>query len=40
MELRNQIPGAKPKTGADDGRVVFEVQPRAADGKPVPAKKN
>ena len=40
MEMRNQIPGAKPKTGLDDGRVVFEVQPRAADGKPSPAKKN
>ena len=40
MEMRNQIPGAKPKTGPDDGRVVFEVQPRAAEAKPAPAKKN
>lgn len=28
MELRSQVPGAKPKAGNDDGRVVFEIQPR------------
>lgn len=46
MELRNQIPGAKSTPGADDGRVVFKVQPRvqpgspSGDGKTPPAKAN
>lgn len=46
MEFRNQIPGTKPKGGVDDGRVVFEVQPRnlsetrPIDAKPAASKKN
>lgn len=46
MELRNQVPGAKPKPGADEGRVVFKVQPRsqtanpAGDGKKSTIKEN
>ena len=46
MELRNQSPGAKPKTGAEEGRVVFKVQPRSqtqsqpGDGKTSPRKTN
>ncbi len=46
MEFRNQIPGAKPKAGAESGRVTFEVQPRAqvesrtADPKSPASKKN
>lgn len=46
MEFRNQIPGAKPKSGVDDGRVIFEVQPRsqgelrASDAKSSANKKN
>ena len=31
MELRNQVPGGKPKTGTNEGRVVFEVTPRNKD---------
>lgn len=44
MELRNQIPGAKPKAGAEESRVTFKVQPRSqttsepSSGKPSPAK--
>ncbi len=33
MELRNRIPGANPKPGSEDGRVVFEVQPRSPSDK-------
>jgi lipopolysaccharide export system protein LptA len=46
MELRNQIPGAKPKAGTEEGRVVFKVQPRSqtqnqpADGKASARKAN
>ena len=46
MELRNQVPGAKPKAGPEEGRVVFVVQPRGqtgsqtGDGKTSPPKKN
>ena len=46
MELRNQVPGAKPKIGTEEGRVVFEVQPRtqndrrSGDSKPPSAKSN
>lgn len=46
MELRNQVPGAKPKPGTEEGRVVFEVQPRSqpesppGDGKAVSRKAN
>jgi len=46
MELRSQIPGVKPKTGTEEGRVVFEVQPRSqtqsrpGDAKPSPRKAN
>lgn len=46
MELRNQIPGAKPKAGTEEGRVVFVIQPRSqaekkpGDGKAAPAKAN
>ena len=46
MELRNQIPGAKPKAGADEGRVTFKILPRGqtpsvpGDGKPPAAKTN
>ncbi len=45
MELRNQIPGAKPTPGVDEGRVTFKVQPRtqsatpASDGITPPAAK-
>ena len=34
MELRNQIPGAKSTTGADEGRVVFKVLPRSQSVTP------
>ena len=34
MEIRNQIPGAKPKAGAEESRVVFKVQPRKPVGSP------
>ncbi|MEP7155443.1 MAG: lipopolysaccharide transport periplasmic protein LptA [Betaproteobacteria bacterium] len=38
MELRNQVPGLKPKPGAD-GRVTFEIQPRSqGEKKPGSAK--
>lgn len=46
MELRNQVPGAKPKPGSEEGRVVFEVQPRnqpegpPGDGKALSRKAN
>ena len=46
MELRNQVPGAKLKPGTEEGRVVFEVQPRnqpespAGDGKTLSRKAN
>jgi lipopolysaccharide export system protein LptA len=46
MELRNQVPGAKPTAATDQGRVMFEVQPRSktgsppGDGKLAPAKTN
>ena len=34
MELRNQIPGVKPKAGTEEGRVVFKVQPRSQTQSP------
>ncbi len=34
MELRNQVPGVKPKAGTEEGRVVFEIQPRSQAGNP------
>jgi lipopolysaccharide export system protein LptA len=46
MELRNQVPGSKPKTGTEEGRVVFEIQPRGqpqdppSDAKASPRKTN
>ena len=46
MELRNQVPGVKSKAGTDEGRVVFEVQPRSpsekrnGDSKLSPTKNN
>jgi len=46
MELRNQVPGVKPKAGSEEGRVVFEIQPRnqaanpPIDGKAPPRKAN
>lgn len=33
MELRNLVPGAKPKAGSEEGRVVFQVQPRSQAGR-------
>jgi len=33
MELRNQVPGAKARTGPNEGRVTFEVQPRGQGEK-------
>ena len=33
MELRNQVPGVKPKAGSEESRVVFEVQPRSQAGQ-------
>lgn len=33
MELRSQLPGAKPKAGPGEGRVTFEIQPRAQGEK-------
>jgi lipopolysaccharide export system protein LptA len=42
MELRNQVPGLKPNPAIEEGRVVFQVQPRSAagDGKTTPRKTN
>jgi lipopolysaccharide export system protein LptA len=46
MSFRNQIPGAKPKGGSEEGRVIFEIQPRnqsnsrATDTKSAPSKKS
>ena len=46
MELRNQVPGLKPKAGTEEGRVVFQVLPRSqpqspsGDGKASPHKTN
>jgi lipopolysaccharide export system protein LptA len=46
MKFRNQIPGGKPKSGTEDGRVIFEIQPRSESGirapeaKSLPNKKN
>ncbi len=34
MELRNQIPGTKSTAAADEGRVVFKVQPRTQTATP------
>ena len=33
MELRSQLPGAKPKAGPGESRVTFEIQPRAQSEK-------
>jgi lipopolysaccharide export system protein LptA len=42
MELRSQIPGGTPKSGTEEGRVTFVVQPRGQSpvGKALPRKSN